>query len=275
MRGHVGRGRKSALRLVAAVATLLASAAGAEMRYLPLATFAAGDKPGDVASYSEVVLTEYRFQAGGHSYAMSRALRSEVARDLVFIDDRLVCVVRERRYPDFSWWIPKSFWSDHDHWQHPIGKWEWANEPGGLEYLAALLREACGLEPIPERRQLEREWSRRRTDKLFVSACCSWTAEEENLRSANLRSDRNDVEQLVWSLTLGLPQEELAAVLGTPDVQYTWPETGTTVNAYQLGSLDRFFIGLINGRAAWIHTDYPGLILQAKLAAKRQADTQK
>ena len=83
MRGHVGRGRKSALRLVAAVATLLASAAGAEMRYLPLATFAAGDKPGDVASYSEVVLTEYRFQAGGHSYAMSRALRSEVARDLV------------------------------------------------------------------------------------------------------------------------------------------------------------------------------------------------
>ena len=81
--------------LVAAVAALFASAAGAEVRYIPLGTFAAGDKPSDVASYSEVVLTEYRFQAGGHSYAMSRALRSEVARDLVFIDDRLVCVVRE------------------------------------------------------------------------------------------------------------------------------------------------------------------------------------
>ena len=53
------------------------------------------------------------------------------------------------------------FWSDHDHWQDPVSKWEWANEPGGLEYLAALLREACGLEPIRERRQLEREWSRR------------------------------------------------------------------------------------------------------------------
>ena len=56
---------------------------------------------------------------------------------------------------------PERFWSDHDHWQPPIGKWEWANEPGGLEYLAALLREACGLEPIRERRQLEREWSGR------------------------------------------------------------------------------------------------------------------
>jgi hypothetical protein len=296
MRGQVGRGRKSTLRLIAAVATLLASAAGAEIRYLPLATFAAGDKPGDVASYSEVVLTEYRFQAGGHSYAMSRALRSIVARDLVFIDDRLVCVVRERRYPDFSWWIPKSFWSDHDHWQHPIGKWEWANELGGLEYLAALLREACGLEPIPERRQLEREWSGRTMTgaeiaetvgeiaamfavysipAVLTSGYCCESRENDDVRSAVARRDRNELEQLVWSLTLGLPQEELAAVLGVPDVQYTWPKTGTTVNAYHLGSLDRFFVGLINGRAAWIHTDYPGLILQAKLAAKRRADIQK
>ncbi len=59
--------------LVAAVAPLFASAGGAEVQYLREARFAVGDKPGDVASYSEVVLTEYRFQAGGHSYAMSRA----------------------------------------------------------------------------------------------------------------------------------------------------------------------------------------------------------
>ncbi len=97
----------------------------------------------------------------------------------------------------------------------------------------------------------------------------------DDVRAAVARSDRNDVEQRVWSLTLGLSQEELAAVLGVPDVQYTWPKTGTTVNAYRLGSLDRFFVGVIDGRVAWIHTDYPGLILQAKLAAKRQADTQK
>ena len=62
--------------LVAAVAALFASAAGAEVRYIPLGKFAAGDKPGDVASYSEAVLTEYRFQSGGHSYAMARALRA-------------------------------------------------------------------------------------------------------------------------------------------------------------------------------------------------------
>ena len=151
--------------LVAAVAALFASAAGAEIRYIPLGTFAAGDKPGDVTSYSEAVLTEYRFQSGGHSYAMARALRGVVVRDLVFMDERLACVAKERRYSntfsfDVSPVATSQFWSDHDHWQDPVAKWEWANEPGGLEYLAALLREACGLEPIRERRQLEREWSR-------------------------------------------------------------------------------------------------------------------
>ena len=281
--------------LVAAVAALFASAPGAEVRYIPLGTFAAGDEPSDVASYSEVVLTEYRFQAGGHSYAMSRALRSEVARDLVFIDDQLVCVVKERRYPDFSWWIPNSLGSDHDHWQHPIGKWEWANEPGGLEYLAALLREACGLEPIRERRQLEREWSRdtmtaAEVPKALGKVGAQLAADlvpglllgksattEDDLRMwrASKRRDRIDVDQRIWSLTLGLPQEELAAVLGVPDVQFTWPKTGTTVNAYRLGSSHGFFVGLIDGRAGWIRSDYPGLILQAKLAAQRPADTQK
>jgi hypothetical protein len=284
--------------LVAAVAALFASAAGAEVRYLPPATFAAGDKPGDVASYSEAVLTEYRFQYDGHSYAMARALRSVVARDLVFIDDRLVCVVRERRYGKGGWGNDESarFWWDHDHWQAPISKWEWANEPGGLEYLAALLREACGLQPIPERRQLEREWSRRTMTgteiaetvgeagamfavylipAVLTGGYCCESRENNDVRSAVARRNRNDVEQRVWSLTLGLPQEELAAKFGVPDVQYMWPKTGTTVNAYRLGSLDRFFVGLIDGRAAWIHTDYPGLILQAKLAAKRRADTQK
>jgi len=286
--------------LVAAVAALFASAAGAEVRYIPLGTFAAGDKPGDVASYSEAVLTEYRFQAGGHSYAMSRALRSDVARDLVFIDERLACVAKERRYSNtFSFDVSpvdtSQFWSD-DHWQDPVSKWEWVNEPGGLEYLAALLREACGLQPIRERRQLEREWSGRTMTgaeiaetvgeiaamfavysipAVLTSGYCCESRENDDVRSAVARRDRNELEQLVWSLTLGLPQEELAAVLGVPDVQYTWPKTGTTVNAYHLGSLDRFFVGLINGRAAWIHTDYPGLILQAKLAAKRQPDTQK
>ena len=96
-----------------------------------------------------------------------------------------------------------------------------------------------------------------------------------DVRQAVARSNRNDVEQRIWSLTLGLPQEELALVLGVPDVQYTWPKTGTTVNAYRLGSRDPFFVGLIDGRAGWIRADYAGLILQAKLAAQLQADTQK
>src|SRR5688572_14371770 len=56
------------------------------------------------------------------------------------------------------------------------------------------------------------------------------TDDPDDVRRAVERSNRNDVEQRIWSITLGLPQEELAAVLGVPDVQFTWPKTGTTVN---------------------------------------------
>ena len=228
---------------------------------------------------------------------MSRALRGLVARDLVFIDDRLACVAKERRYSnrwgrfDVSPVDTSQFWSDQDRWQDPVTKWEWANEPGGLEYLAALLREACGLEPIRERRQLEREWSRRTMTgaeiaeavgeaaaqlavewpAIFAYGASVRTDDPDDVRRAVERSNRNDVEQRIWSITLGLPQEELAAVLGVPDVQFTWPKTGTTVNAYRLGSSHRFFVGLIDGRPSWIRTDYPGLILQAKLAAPQPA----
>jgi hypothetical protein len=267
--------------------------AGAEVRYLHLATIAVGDKPADVMSRSGAFLTEYRFESGGHSYALSRALQGVVARDLVFIDDWLACVVKKRRYShrndDTS-----QFWWDQDHWKDPVAKWEWANEPGGLEYLAAMLREACGLAPIRERRQLEREWSRRtmtgaeigdgavEVAKVLPVAILfgvlshgygSWPPQEDkDQRSAFERQDRQDVERRIWSLTLGLPQEGLPAVLGVPDVQYTWPKTATTVNAYYLGSLNRYFVGLIDGRAAWIHADYPGLLLQSKLVAQQQAD---
>jgi hypothetical protein len=204
-----------------------------------LATFAVGDKPVDVTSYSDAFLTEYRFQSDGHSYALSRSLRGVVARDLVFIDDRLACVLKKRRYsPWYRGDDASLFWSDRQIWQDPVAKWEWASEPDGLEYLAAMLREACGLEPIRERR------------------------------------DRRDIEQRLWSLTLGLPQEALPPLLGVPDVEYTWAKTATTVNAYHLGSANRFFVGLIDGRVAWIHADYPGLIMQAKLAAQQQAGTQ-
>lgn len=291
--------------LAAAAAALLGSAAGAEDRYVPLATFKVGDKPGDLASGSSAFLTEYRFQSGGHSYALSRSLRDAVGRDLVFIDDRLVCVLKKRRY---SHWYSggqtdtSSFWSDDD-WtgpvyrKDPVHKWEWANEPGGLEYLAAMLREACGLEPIHERRELEREWSSRtmtgaeiadatgnalaQTAAALPLAILSggyYTARTEGdvrAEQAVKQQDRREVEQFIWSMTLGLPPEGLAALLPVPDLQYTWPKTGTTVNAYHLGSPNRFFVGLIDGRVVWIHADYPGLILQAKLAARQQADTRK
>jgi len=217
--------------------------AGAEVRYLHLATIAVGDKPADVMSRSGAFLTEYRFESGGHSYALSRALQGVVARDLVFIDDWLACVVKKRRYghrnDDTS-----QFWWDQDHWKDPVAKWEWANEPGGLEYLAAMLREACGLAPIRERRQLEREWSRR------------------TMTGAEIGDGAVEVAKV-------LP---VAILFGVPDVQYTWPKTGTTVNAYYLGSLNRYFVGLIDGRAVWIHADYPGLLLQSKIAAQQQAN---
>jgi hypothetical protein len=283
------------LRIAALVAVaLLSSSAGAEVRHLPLATIAVGDTPGDVMSRSDAFLTEYRFETGGHSYALARALRGVVARDLVFIDDRLVCVLKKRRYT--HWGEDTSqFWRDQDHWEDPVAKWEWANEPGGLEYLAATLRDACGLEPIRERRQLEREWSRRtmtgaeiadaageigaRLPEALLLAGLSGGYYSEPLHSdkwiAFEQQDRQDVERRIWSLTLGLPQEGLQAVLGVPDVQYTWPKTGTTVNAYYLGSLNRFFVGLIEGRAVWIHADYPGLLMQSKIAAQQRAGTQK
>lgn len=280
--------------LVTAVATMLASEAGAEVRYLPLATIAVGDKPTDVMSRSDAFLTEYRFESGGHSYALARALQGVVARDLVFIDDRLVCVLKKRRYnPRTN--DTSHFWSDQDHWKDPVAKWEWANEPDGLEYLAATLREACGLEPIRERRQLEREWSRRTmTGEEIADGAVevvqilplvilvgvvsqgygSWPSQaDKDQRSAFERQDRQDVERRIWSLTLGLPQEGLPAVLGVPDVEYTWPKTGTTVNAYYLGSLNRYFVGLVDGRAVWIHADYPGLLMQSKIAAQQQAGT--
>ena len=108
------------------------------------------------------------------------------------------------------------------------------------------MREACGLKLIRERRELDHE-----------------------------QQDRREVEQLIWSLTLGLPSDGLAALLPAPDVQYTWPKTGTTVIAYRLGLPYQLFVGLIDGRVAWIHADYPGLILQAKLAAQHAAATRK
>jgi hypothetical protein len=286
--------------LAAAVATLLASAAAGEDQYLRMATYAVGDKPADVTSYSDAVLTEYRFRSGAHSYALSRSLRGAVARDLVFIDDRLVCVLKTTRY---SHWYSggyidsAGFWSDHDHWTAPVYKWEWANEPDGLEYLAAMLREGCGLESIPERRELQRDWGSRTMtgDEIAASAgeigaqaaqflleipfyalAHGYGPSEPMNRWTDFeRRDRRDVEQRLWSLSLGLPQEELAAEIGVPDVQYTWRRTDTVVNAYHLGSLSRFFVGLSDGRVAWIHADYPGLIMQAKLAAQQQADTQK
>lgn len=282
------------------VATLFVSSASAGDQYLRMATYAVGDRPIDVASYSDAFLTEYRFQSGAHSYALSRSLRDAVARDLVFIDDRLACVLKKRRYS--AWYHgddPSLFWSDRQIWQDPVAKWEWASESGGLEYLAALLRDACGLEPVRERRELQRDWgSRTKTahetaDELADTAsdfgkwfvvwgplCVLAQGYCPNYESKYQwdefeRRDRRDIEQRIWSLILGLPQEKLPAEFGVPDVQYTWPKTATTVNAYYLGSPNRFFVGLIDGRVVWVHADYPGLIMQAKLAAQQQADTGK
>jgi hypothetical protein len=99
----------------------------------------------------------------------------------------------------------------------------------------------------------------------------SVTDEDYRFRQAFEQQDRREVEQLIWSLTPGLPSEGLATLLPAPDVQYTWPKTGTTVIAYRLGLPCHLFVGVIAGRVAWIHAGYPGLIMQAKLAAQ-QAD---
>jgi hypothetical protein len=283
--------------LVATLAPILALGAQAEHVYLSPPTFSVGDRPADVMAGCDAFLTEYRFQSGAHTYALTRALRGNIARDLVFIDERLACVLKKRQYAHwYSFHDEGQFWSDQDHWQDPIAKWEWANQPGGLEYLAAMLREDCGLEPIRERRELEHEWSSRSMTGGEIAnatgdAITELAAElpiailghgysrddggARRARQVFKQQDRREVEQLIWSLTLGLPPEGLAALLPVPDLQYTWPKTGTTVIAYRLGLPYHLFVGLIDGRVAWIHSDYPGLILQAKLAAQHAAATQK
>jgi hypothetical protein len=245
----------------------------------------------------DAFLTEYRFQSGAHTYALTRALRGNIARDLVFIDERLACVMKKRRYTRrYSLQDTGRFWSDQAHWQDPVARWEWANEPGGLEYLAAMLRDACGLEPIRERRELDHEWSSRSmtggeiasatgealgefASELPIAILGGGYSRDDGgagrARQAFEQQDRREVEQLIWSATLGVPPEGLTALLPAPDVQYTWPKTGTTVIAYRLGLPYQLFVGLIDGRVEWIHADYPGLILQAKLAAQRAAATQK
>ena len=280
--------------LIAINATVFASATRAEDRYVPMVTFSVGDKPGDLLAGSDVFLTEYRFSAGDHSYALARSLRASVVRDLVFIDDKLACV-RAQRPADPA--EAEDFWTGDDDRRDSVFRWEWANEAAGLEYLAAMLREACSLEPIRERRQLEHEWSNRTLTGAEVARAAGeigmqlpgavllgvlsqgyYTNETEadrRARSRFKRHDREDVEQRIWSLRLGSPKEALAALLGVPDVQFTWSKTGTTVNAYRLGSANRFFVGLVDGRAVWVHSDYPGLILQAKIAAQREADSAK
>ena len=280
--------------LIAINATVFASATRAEDRYVPMVTFSVGDKPGDLLAGSDVFLTEYRFAAGDHSYALARSLRASVVRDLVFIDDKLACVRAQRPVGPAE---AKDFWTEGDDRRDSVFRWEWANEVAGLEYLAAMLREACSLEPIRERRQLEHEWSNRTLTGAEVARAAGeigmqlpgavllgvlsqgyYTNESEadrRARSRFKRHDREDVEQRIWSLRLGSPQEGFAALLGVPDVQFTWSKTGTTVNAYRLGSANRFFVGLVDGRAVWVHSDYPGLILQAKIAAQREADSAK
>lgn len=283
--------------LVAALAPILAFDATAEHLYLSRPTFAVGDRPADVMAGCDAFLTEYRFQSGAHTYALTRALRGNIARDLVFIDERLVCVLNKRRYTSwYSFHGTAQFWSDQAHWQDPVAKWEWANEPGGLEYLAAMLRESCGLEPISERRELGHEWSSRSmtggeiadaTGEILTELAAElpiailgrgYSRDDggaQRARQVFEQQDRREVERLIWSLTLGLPSEGLAALLPAPDVQYTWPKTGTTVIAYRLGLPYQLFVGLVDGRVAWIHADYPGLILQAKLAAQHAAATRK
>jgi len=283
--------------LAAIVSIALGSAASADSKFLRIATYAAGDEAAAVVSYSDAVLTEYRFEAGGHTYALSRSLRGVDARDLIFIDDRLACVYGKRRYSSWLWGgdRPSLFWSDRHIWEEPVAKWEWVYEPGGLEYLAAMLREACGLEVIQERRVLTADWGRRSEtpeetkDRVSKNArdvagwfmvwgpvcafaggyCPSYEPPYELDKFA--RIDRREVEQFVWSLPLGIAQEEIPAALGVPDAEYVWPSNGTVVQAYRLGSLSRFFIGLVDGRVAWIHAEYPGLILQAKIAASELA----
>jgi hypothetical protein len=280
--------------LIAVIATVFAPATGAADRYLPMVTFSVGDRPAELRAGSDVFLTEYRFAAGDHFYALARSLRASVVRELVFIDDRLACV-RAQRAADRA--EAEDFSTGDDDRRDSVYRWEWANEAAGLEYLAGLLREACGLEPIRERRQLDHEWSNRTLTGAEVARAAGeigmqlpgalllgvlshgyYTAGSEadrRERSMFERHDREDVEQKIWSLRLGSPQEGLAALLGVPDGQFTWSKTGTTVNAYRLGSANHFFVGLVGGRAVWVHSDYPGLILQAKIAAQREVNNAK
>jgi hypothetical protein len=92
------------------------------------------------------------------------------------------------------------------------------------------------------------------------------------------RSERNQrqhsaAELCIWSLTLGLPQERLTPVLGPPDAEFVLPETGTTVNAYRLGSNYPCYVGIILGKAAWVRGNYPGIRRQAEVATRDEVDS--
>lgn len=271
------------------------------------------DLPSEVLQRSDRHLTEYRFLHGGHTYALARTLREKRVRNLVFIDSRLACAFGEHKYrpgkgpfwpfggdPESDPYAGAEYWPflwDTERWTDPRYQWEWAAEADGLAYLAAKLRESCGLEPPSPVRPLTRPWSNESATRaeaaaanraagprspgayyqpgpLFPFGEAGWINGDPRAMSAEEQRLRATTETCIWSVRLGGTQAAPIEHVGGHDAEFQWPDSRTTVRAYQLGTAYPCYVGLVDGKAVWARGNYPGLRRQSESAigAPQQRD---
>jgi hypothetical protein len=263
------------------------------------------DLPSVVLQRSDCHLTEYRFLHGGHTYALVRTLQNKRVRNLIFIDSRLACAFDEYKYrprKDQHWpfkddtasqlYEGAEYWPflwDTERWTDPRYQWEWAAEADGLAYLAAKLRESCGLQPPSLVRPLTRPWSTESATKaeavaanraagprspggyyqpglLFPFGEAGWINGDPAEMSAEEKRLRATAEICIWSVRLGGTQAAPIEHVGGHDAEFQWPDSRTTVRAYQLGTAYPCYVGLVDGRAVWARGNYPGLRRQSERA---------
>jgi len=263
------------------------------------------DLPSEVLQRSECHLTEYRFLHGGHTYALVRTLQDKRVRNLVFIDSRLACAFDEHKYRPrkYQYWpfrddtasplyADAEYWSflwDTERWTDPRYQWEWAAEADGLAYLATKLRESCDLEPPSPARPLAQSWSTESATKaeaaaanraagprspggyyqpglLFPFGEAGWLNGDPAAMSAEEKRLRATAETCIWSVPLGGARAAPIEHVGGHDAEFQWPASRTTVRAYQLGTAYPCYVGIVDGRAVWVRSNYPGLRRQSERA---------
>ena len=240
---------------------------------------ATGESIEDVANLANKFVLEYVFVVEGHRYALAKA-NLWAWLDTMFIDDKLACPPIRSPSP-----------GNDDRWLSEIVPWQWVSRPDGLGYVADRLRETCGLDyAIPRR-----EWPiGSGVPDLYVP-----TKEEDRAESKGYGLGRivggPDTLILValWPLVVAgwlyeggvtattgaaekrharidllMSQDEIAKVLGGPQVTFSLPDASSRVYAYEVETSHSFYIGFVDDRAVWIHTKHPWLRKLAREAIK-------